>query len=60
MTINDFLKDVWRMMLDHWILSLIVGSIILAPVCPIWIAAFGFLKLLDVSRKKHKYDDDDD
>ena len=58
MTIQEFLKDVWKMMLDHWIISLIVGSIILAPVCPIWIAVFGFCKLLSVSKEKHKYDDD--
>ena len=57
MTIQEFLKDVWRMMLDHWIITLIVGSIILAPVFPIWIAVFGFCKLLSVSKEKHKYDD---
>ncbi len=56
-SIMEFLRDVWAMMLDHWLLSLIIGSIVLAPICPVWIVVFGFCKLLQVSKDKHKYDD---
>lgn len=57
MTIQDFLRDVWTMMLDHWIVTMLIGCVILAPICPVWIVVFGFCKLLSVSKEKHKYDD---
>lgn len=55
---KEIAKDIWVMLLDHWVISLIIGSIVLAPVAPAWILVFGLSKLVQVSRQKHRDRDD--
>jgi len=52
--LKEFLGDLWRAMLDYWGLTIIILLFITTPVGA---AIFGILKLIDVSKEKHKYDD---
>lgn len=55
--ITGFLKDLWRAMLDHWVITLFVLIFVFNVVSPPILIAFAIFKLVDVSRQEHKYDD---
>ena len=55
--VQQFLKDIWRAMLDHWIITLLILVFVFNVVSPPILIAFAVFKLVDKSREEHKYDD---
>lgn len=53
---KGFLKDLWRAMLDHWIITLLILVFVFNIASPPILIAFAIFKLVDKSRDEHKYD----
>ncbi len=53
---KGFLKDLWRAMLDHWIITILAMVFVFNVVSPPLLIAFAIFKLVDKSREEHKYD----
>ena len=54
---KGFLNDLWRAMLDHWVLTILAMVFIFNIASPPILLAFAVFKLVDKSRQEHKYDD---
>ena len=54
---TGFLKDLWRAMLDHWIITILALVFVFNIASPPVLIAFAIFKLVDKSREEHKYDD---
>ena len=54
---KEVMHNVWTAMMDYWWLTMIIGSVVLAPIAPLWVAIIGICKLVQRSKERHKYDD---
>lgn len=53
--LKEFAKDLWQAMLDHWIATLIIVTILTGWIFPPGILLFLACKLVDTTRKNRKY-----
>ena len=53
---KGFMKDLWRAMLDHWIVTILILVFVFNIASPVVLVPFAICKLVDKSRQEHKYD----
>ena len=53
---KGFMRDLWRAMLDHWIITILILVFVFNIVSPPVLIAFAIFKLVDKSREEHRYD----